>query len=106
ARRDAEELRAARKKLGAMDESEVDRLHEKLEQAEHAARDEERGRRGAERRTRMAEQQVAELTRTLRLVASTVSAGSDTLASRATPSGPPALDRAPEFHGSRHSLPL
>src|SRR2546428_1868496 len=46
ARRDAEELRAAREKLGAMDESEVDRLHEKLEQAEHAARDEERDRRG------------------------------------------------------------
>jgi len=106
ARRDAEELRAAREKLGAMDESEVDRLHEKLEQAEHAARDEERDRRGAERRARVAEQQVAELTRTLRLVASTVSSGSDTLASRATPSGPLALDWTLEFDGSVHSLRL
>src|SRR2546422_4358123 len=52
ARRDAEELRAAREKLGAMDESEVDRLHEKLEQAEHAARDEERDRRGGGPRAR------------------------------------------------------
>lgn len=106
ARRDAEDLRVAREKLGAMDESEVDRLHEKLEHAVQAARDEERERRGAERRARMAEQQVAELTRTLRLVASTVSSGGDALASRATPSGPLALDWTLEFDGSAHSLRL
>src|SRR5882672_3489919 len=80
ARRDAEDLRVARETLGALDATELDLLHEKLEQAEQALRDEERDRRGAERRARTAEQRVADLTRTLRLVASTVSSGGEALA--------------------------
>jgi hypothetical protein len=106
ARRDAEDLRVARETLGAMDATELDLLHEKLEHAEEALRDEERDRRGAERRARTAEQRVADLTRTLRLVASTVSSGGEALAARATPSGPLTLDWTLEFDGSAHSLRL
>jgi hypothetical protein len=106
ARSDAEELRVAREKLAAMDPRELDRLHAKLERAEEALRDEERDRRSAERRARTAEQRVAQLTRTLRLIANTVSSGGDPLVSGATPRGPLILDWTLEYDGSAHSLRL
>jgi hypothetical protein len=106
ARRDAEDLRVTREKLGALDASELDLLREKLEQAEQAMGDGERDRRNAERRARAAEQRVADLTRTLRLVANTVSSGGDVLAPHATPSGPLTLDWTLEYDGSAHSLRL
>ncbi|MGH2471960.1 MAG: hypothetical protein ACRDG6_06105 [Candidatus Limnocylindria bacterium] len=106
ARRDSEDLRIATEKLGAMGPSELDLLRSKLESVEQAVRDEERDRRSAERRARTAEQRVADLTRTLRLVANTVSSGSESPASRATASGPLALDWTLEYDGSAHSLRL
>ena len=106
ARRDAEDLRVARENLGALDASEVDLLREKLQQAEQAFQDEERDRRNTERRARAAEQRVADLTRTLRLVANTVSSGGEAIASRAIPSGPLTLDWTLEYDGSAHSLRL
>lgn len=106
ARRGSDDLRDAREKLAAMDPSELDVLHAKLEQAEEAVRDEERDRRNAERRARIAEQRVAELTRTLRLVANTVSSGGDGVTSRPAPSGPLTLDWTLEYDGSVHALRL
>lgn len=106
ARRDADALRVMREKLEAMDVSELDLLREKLGQMEQAFSDEERDRRNAERRARAAEQRVADLTRTLRLVANTVSSGGEDLASRATPCGPLKLEWTLEYDGSAHSLRL
>jgi hypothetical protein len=106
ARRDAEDLRVARENLEALDPSELDLLRENLQQAQRAFEDEERDRRNTERRARAAEQRVADLTRTLRLVANTVSSGGEAVASRATPSGPLALDWTLEYDGSAHSLRL
>ncbi|MEK6227650.1 MAG: hypothetical protein AABM40_15330 [Chloroflexota bacterium] len=106
ARRDAEDLRVARENLGALDASEVDLLRAKLQQAEQAFQEEERDRRNTERRARAAEQRVTDLTRTLRLVANTVSSGGEAIASRATPSGPLTLDWTLEYDGSAHSLRL
>jgi len=106
ARRDAEDLRVARESLGAMDPSELDLLREKLQQVEQAFQDEERDRRTTERRARAAEQRVADLTRTLRLVANTVSSGGETVTSRAMPTGPLTLDWTLEYDGSAHSLRL
>ena len=105
-RRDAEDLRVARENLSALDSSELDALREKLQQVEQAFQDEERDRRSSERRARAAEQRVADLTRTLRLVATTVSSGGDALASRAIPSGPLTLDWTLEYDGTAHSLRL
>src|SRR5256885_15322528 len=104
--RQAEDLRVAREHLSALDASELDLLREKLKEVEQAFQDEERDRRSTERRARAAEQRVADLTRTLRLVANTVSSGGETLASRATPSGPLTLDWTLEYDGSAHSLRL
>jgi hypothetical protein len=106
ARRDSEDLRIANEKLGAMDPSHLDLLRSKIEQVEEAMRDEERDRRNAERRARAAEQRVADLTRTLRLVANTVSSGGESVGSRATASGPLTLDWTLEYDGSAHSLRL
>jgi len=106
ARRDAEDLRVARESLKALDASELDLLRAKLQQAQRAFEDEERDRRNTERRARAAEQRVADLTRTLRLVANTVSSGGHAIASRATPSGPLSLDWTLEYDGSAHSLRL
>ena len=106
ARQDGEELRAARAKLSAVDTSELDLLRAKLEQIEHAFEDEENERRVAERRARAAEQRVADLTRTLRLVAKTVSsdgAGRETPAER---SAAILLDWTLEYDGSGHALRL
>jgi signal transduction histidine kinase len=106
ARRDAEDLRVARENLGAMDPSELGLLRDRLQQVERAFQDEERDRRTTERRARAAEQRVADLTRTLRLVANTVSSGGETLAARAMPIGPLTLDWTLEYDGSAHSLRL
>jgi hypothetical protein len=106
ARRHAEDLRVAREHLGALDASELDLLREKLHQVEQAFQDEERDRHTTERRARAAEQRVADLTRTLRLVANTVSSGGEALASGPTPSGPLTLDWTLEYDGSAHSLRL
>ena len=106
AREDNEELRAAREKLGALDASELDVLRAKIEQIERAFQEEEHDRRVAERRARAAEQRVADLTRTLRLVASTVSAGGDGVASATPRSAPVVLDWTLEYDGSGHSLRL
>jgi hypothetical protein len=106
ARQDNEELRAAREKLGSLDARELDVLRTKIEQIEHAFREEEHDRRVAERRARAAEQSVADLTRTLRLVATTVSAGGDVLASHAARSAPLSLEWTLEYDGSGHSLRL
>ena len=106
ASRDSEELRVARKNLDALDASELDLLRTKLEQVEQAFLDEERDRRNTERRARAAEQRVADLTRTLRLVANTVSSGGEALAAREAPTGPLALDWTLEYDGTAHSLRL
>jgi hypothetical protein len=105
ARQDNEELRAAREKLGSLDASELDRLRAKIEQIERAFLEEEHDRRLAERRARAAEQRVADLTRTLRLVA-TVSSGGDGLASAAARSTPVLLDWTLDYDASGHSLRL
>jgi hypothetical protein len=77
AREEGEELRVARERLNAMDAGELDILRTRIEQLEEALVVEERDRRAAERRARTSEQRVAELTRTLRLVANTVSPDAD-----------------------------
>jgi hypothetical protein len=104
--RGAEDLRSVTEKLAAMDPTEIDLLREKLERLEQALHEEERDRRNTERRARTAEQRVADLTRTLRLVANTVSSGGETIAARAAPSGPLSLDWTLEYDGSGHSLRL
>jgi len=106
AHRHSEDLRVAREHLGALDPSELDLLRVKLKEVEQAFQDEERDRRSTERRARAAEQRVADLTRTLRLVANTVSSGGETLAARASTSGPLTLDWTLEYDGSAHSLRL
>lgn len=102
ARRDSDDLREAREKLAAMDATELDVLRSKLQRVEQTMRDEERDRRNAERRARTAEERVAELTRTLRLVANTVSTGGE-VASRGS-NGPLVLDWTLEYDGSTRSL--
>jgi hypothetical protein len=106
ARRDAEDLRVARENLQALDPSELDLLREKLQQVQQAFQDEERDRRNTERRARAAEQRVADLTRTLRLVANTVSSGGDAVAAHAVSTGPLVLDWTLEYDGTAHSLRL
>ena len=106
ARQDGEELRAAREKLGAIEAGELDLLRAKIEQIEHTFQGEEHDRRIAESRARAAEQRVADLTRTLRLVATTVSSGGEGLVSRAAPIETLALDWTLEYDGSGHSLRL
>jgi len=105
AREDGEDLRAAREKLGAIDARELDVLRAKIEQIEQAFRVEEDDRRVAERRARAAEQRVADLTQTLRQVATAVSSGGEglgSLASRSTLM----FDWTLEYDGSAHSLRL
>ena len=107
ARRDSDELRAAREKLRSVDGTELDVLREKIEQIERAFREEEHDRRIAERRARAAEERVADLTRTLRLVATTVSSGGENFGSpRTIPTGPLALDWTLEYDGTAHTLRL
>ena len=106
ARRNSDDLRVARENLAAVDASELDLLREKLHEIEKAAAEDERDHRDTERRARAAEKRVADLTRTLRLVANTVSSGGETLASRAIPSGPLSLDWTLEYDGTAHSLRL
>jgi hypothetical protein len=103
---DADDLRIATEKLGALDPTEIDLLREKLEHLEQALRDEERDRRNTERRARTAEQRVADLTRTLRLVANTVSSGGEAITSGVGPSDPLTLDWTLEYDGTAHSLRL
>ena len=105
AREDGEDLRAAREKLGAIDARELDVLRAKIEQIEQAFRVEEDDRRVAERRARAAEQRVADLTQTLRQVATAVSSGGEglgSLASRSTLM----FDWTLEYDGSAHLLRL
>src|SRR2546430_5936474 len=105
AREDGEDLRAAREKLGAIDARELDVLRAKIEQIEQAFRVEEDDRRVAERRAGAAPQRVADLTRTLRQVATAVSSGGEglgSLASRSTLM----FDWTLEYDGSAHSLRL
>ena len=106
ARQDGEELRSVREKLAAMDPSELEVLRGKIEQVQQAFQDEERDRRSAERRARAAEQRVAALTRTLRLVATTVSPAGDGIASPAMASETITLDWTLEYDGSGHTLRL
>ena len=107
ARQDREDLRVAREKLEALDPSDLDLLRAKIEHIQQAFQDEERDRRTAERRARAAEQRVADLTRTLRLVATTVSSGGDGVAPRATPATEVIeLEWTLEYDGSGHSLRL
>ena len=106
ARQDNEELRAAREKLGSLDASELDLLRAKIEQIEQAFQEEEHDRRVAERRARAAEQRVADLTRTLRLVATTVATGGDGAASTAARGAPLLLDWTLGYDASGHSLRL
>ncbi|TMC45223.1 MAG: hypothetical protein E6J23_05350 [Chloroflexi bacterium] len=106
ARQDNEELRAAREKLGSLDASELDLLRAKIEQIEQAFQEEEHDRRVAERRARAAEQRVADLTRTLHLVATTVATGGDGAASTAGRGAPLLFDWTLEYDASGHSLRL
>jgi hypothetical protein len=106
ARQKGEELRVAREKLGALDASQLDVLRAKIEHIEQAFQQEESDRRTAERRARAAEQRVADLMRTLRLVATTVSAGDEARPPRVTATTPLALDWTLEYNGSGHSLRL
>jgi len=103
---DGQELRVARERLGAVGASELDLLRAKIERIEQSFQEEERDRRTAEARARAAEQRVADLTRTLRLVATTVSSGGESLVSRAAPIQTLALDWTLEYEGSGHSLRL
>lgn len=105
-RDDRDELRDAREKLAVMDASGFENLRAKIEQLEQTLQDEERDRRGAERRARAAEHRVADLTRTLRLVATTVSPAADGIASRTTPAEVVALDWTLEYDGTGHTLRL
>src|SRR6266550_504929 len=105
AREDGEDLRAAREKLGAVDARELYVLRAKIEQIEQAFRVEEDDRRVAERRARAAEQRVADLTRTLRQVATAVSSGGEGLGSVA-PRSALTFDWTLEYDGSAHSLRL
>ena len=102
-REDGEELRSAREKLEAMDAQAFAALRAKIEQLEQSFQDEERDRRTADRRARAAEQRVAELTRTLRLVANTVSPEGEGLASRAR-AEVIALEWTLEYDGNGHTL--
>jgi len=106
ARENGEDLRAAREKLAAVDASELDLLRAKIEHIEQAFQDEERDRRTAERRARAAEQRVANLTRTLRLVATTVSTEGEGIASRTNPADVITLDWTLEYDGIGHRLRL
>src|SRR5437667_7593152 len=106
ARQDGQELRVARERLGAMGASELDLLRAKIERIEQSFQEEERDRRTAEARARAAEQRVADLTRTLRLVATTVSSGGDALVSRAASIQALTLDWTLEYDGSGHGLRL
>jgi hypothetical protein len=104
ARQNGEDLRVLRERLAAMDPSGLEVLRAKIERIEQAFQDEERDRRSAERRAHAAEKRVADLTRTLRLVATTVAPAGDGIASRATPVEPIALDWTLEYDGSGHTL--
>jgi hypothetical protein len=104
ARQDGDELRLVREKLAAMDPSELEVLRAKIEQLQQAFQDEGRDRRTAEHRAHTAEQRVAALTRTLRLVANTVSPAAERIASPATPAEVIALDWTLEYDGSGHTL--
>jgi len=106
ARENGEDLRAAREKLAAMDVSELELLRAKIAHIEQAFQDEERDRRTAERRARAAEQRVASLTRTLRLVATTVSTEGEGIASRTNPAEVITLDWTLEYDGIGHTLRL
>src|SRR5207253_7194370 len=97
ARQDSQELRVARERLGAVGASELDLLRAKIERIEQLFQERERDRRTAEARARAAEQRVADLTRTLRLVATTVSSGGESLVSRAAPIQTLALDWTLEY---------
>jgi len=105
-RENGEDLRVAREKLAAVDASELDLLRAKIEHIEQAFQDEERDRRTAERRARAAEQRVANLTRTLRLVATTVSTEGEGIASRTNPAEVITLDWTLEYDGIGHRLRL
>ena len=106
AREDGEDLRAAREQLAAMDAGELDILRAKIEQLEQSFQEEERDRRASERRAREAEQRVAELTRTLRLVANTVSPEGERLVARGARAEVIALDWTLEYDGNGHTLRL
>jgi hypothetical protein len=102
ARQDSEDLRVAREKLAAMDPSGLEVLRAKIERIEQAFQDEERDRRSAEKRAHAAEKRVADLTRTLRLVATTVSPAAEGIASHEVI----ALDWTLEYDGNGHTLRL
>lgn len=104
ARRDAEELRLARAKLSHLDASGAELLKQKLDEAEATASHQERERRSAEKRLRAAEQRIADFSRTLRLVARTVSSGDGGRADRGP--GPLMFDWTLEYDGSSRSLRL
>jgi hypothetical protein len=106
ARQDSEDLRAVRERLAAMDPSGLEVLRAKIERIEQAFQDEERDRRSAERRAHAAEKRVADLTRTLRLVATTVSPAAEGIASPAGSHEVIALDWTLEYDGNGHTLRL
>src|SRR5438552_267678 len=106
ARQDGEELRVARERLGAMEAGELGLLRTKMERIERALQDADHDRRTAEARARAAEQRVADLTRTLRLVATTVSSGCEGVVSRVAAIEALTLDCTPEYDSSGHSLRL
>ena len=86
--------------------AQLELLRTKIGQLEQAFQDEERDRRSAERRARAAEHRVADLSRTLRLVAATVSPSGDGVASRATPAEVISLDWTLEYDGTGHTFRL
>jgi hypothetical protein len=102
ARRDSAELRVARERLSELDADQVDLLRQRLEESEIARAHQDHERRSAEKRARLAEQRAAEVTRTLHLVASTLS--SDALAGHAIQAGPLRFAWTLEYDGSSHSL--
>jgi hypothetical protein len=99
-------LRAARETLAAIDTGELEILRAKIEQLEQDFQDGERDRRTAERRARAAEQRVTDLTRTLRLVANTVSSDAEGIASRGARAEVLSLDWTLEYDGNGHTLRL
>jgi hypothetical protein len=100
----AEELRIARERLAELDGSTIEALHQQLDRTRESLQDKERERNSAERRARLAEQRAAEVSRTLRVVLSTVGQQEPpVLVDEATPT---LLEWTLEYDGSSHALRL
>jgi hypothetical protein len=103
-------LEAARARLTSRDPTggaeRLVQLESELRATELARQDEERERRAAERRAKTAQQQVADLARTLRKVAATATTHDGERTTQATSTEPVNLDWTLEFDGASRALRL